>query len=212
MSRPVTVQGHHPDLDDVHDTIINRLIAEQPDARYASALAARRAIEGAVWATRLAKRAHASPATRDHLPQTTNTSADRDAPPRRGGDRHDAWLGRDIYVLDLEDHLTRASAFARADHPVLATVFRANAEAREIWIEVLAGRPLSQGLSLTRLQHAELRAAIDALHAAGGAHGAVDASHVYVHAGHARLAFPRTCRPADPAADIAAWEALAPGE
>lgn len=207
MARPASVQVFHPDLDETHDQIINRLIAEAPDDRFASALDARHAVERVVWATRLAKRAVAVVAPGAVAAGAVDASA-RAVPPQRGGDRHDVWLGRDVYVVPLEKHLARAAAFARADHPQLSTILRADPDAKEIWVEVMAGRPLSQGLALSAAHVTELREALEALHRAGGAHGAVDPQHVYLHAGRARLAFPRTPRSADPEADLAALAAL----
>ena len=40
-----------------------------------------------------------------------------------------------------------------------------------------------------------MREALEALHAAGGAHGSVDGEHVYVSGGEVTLAFPREPRP-----------------
>lgn len=206
-ARPVTVQPHHPDLDATHDRVLNQLVAERPADRFASALDARRAIERAAWATRLAKRTITGPLVTEARP--TPAADTRCAPPQRGGDRHDSWLGRDVYVLSLERHLPRAAAFARADHPALPTILRADADSQEIWVEVMSGRPLSQGLSLTPAQVDELRSALQTLHRAGGAHGAVDDHHVYVHAGCARLAFPRSQPTAATAeADLAALHGL----
>lgn len=206
-ARPASVQAFHPDLDERHDAVINRLIAEAPAHRFATALDARRAVERAVWATRRAKRAVAIVAPGAVAAGAVDASA-RAVPPQRGGDRHDVWLGRDVYVLPLEKHLARAAAFARADHPQLSTILRADPDAKEIWVEVMAGRPLSQGLSLTAEQVTDLRDALAALHRAGGAHGAVDSEHVYIHAGRARLAFPRIVGSADPEADLVAVDSL----
>ena len=54
-----------------------------------------------------------------------------------------------------------------------------------------APRALSSG-QLTRLGEA-----LDALHGVGGAHGRVDAEHLYLHDGEVALAFPRDPGPGD---------------
>ncbi len=208
-ARPVSVQACHPDLDATHDAVLERLLATAPEDRFADALEARRAVERASWPTRLAKRTVASVAPPGAVTPGAVDASQRAVPPRRNGDRHDVWLGRDVYVLPLDGHLRRAAAFARADHPALCTIFRADRTSGELWVEVPPGRPLAQGLTLDAAQHAELRHALEALHRAGAAHGAVDAEHVFVHCGRPRLAFPRAGTDADVADEAADLEALA---
>src|SRR5690606_32842246 len=132
----------------------------------------------------------------------------RTGPPRRGGHRHDHWLGRDVYVLELESNIARAAPYARADHPVLPTILRADREAGELWVEVITGRPIAQGRTLDDGQRREPREALAALHRAGAAHGAVDERHVYIHGTHARLAFPLSVQDGSPDEDLAALDAL----
>jgi serine/threonine-protein kinase len=97
--------------------------------------------------------------------------------------------------------LRLASAFARAGHPALGAVLRADAEARQIWIDAPRGQALAAGGQLEPRQLERLRDALASLHRAGGAHGAVDPAHVHLHHGAAELVFPRS-----PAHDASAEE------
>ncbi|MCA9625328.1 MAG: protein kinase, partial [Myxococcales bacterium] len=206
---PVTVSSAHPDLESVHDALLRRFLALEPEARFPGALEARRAVEDLAWSPRVIERARRHPST---VPPPHHTS-ERLEPPRRRGDGHDRWLERDVVVLPLDDEtLAAAAAFARAGHPALATVLRADREEGEIWIEAPRGRPLSQGLTLTATQAASLRRGLEALHAAGGVHGAVDAEHVFIHADAACLTYPvRRAAAADADADRAALALLVEG-
>jgi serine/threonine-protein kinase len=108
--------------------------------------------------------------------------------------RHDAWIGRDVLVLPLnEETLTRARAFARAGHAALPAILRVDKAGEQIWIAAPAGRSLSdEPRALSPGQLARLREALDALHAAEGAHGCIDAAHLYIHDGDLTLAYPRS--------------------
>jgi serine/threonine-protein kinase len=71
-------------------------------------------------------------------------------------------------------------------------VLRVDVEAQEIWIAPPRGRALAdQARGLSPGQVARLREALEALHAAEGAHGQVDAEHLYWHDGEITLAYPR---------------------
>ena len=109
-------------------------------------------------------------------------------------------------------HILRASAFARADHPALATIYRADEKGGTIWVEALQGRPLRQGLALNARQREDMTAALTALHQAGGTHGEVDGSHVFIHEGAVKLAFPGDAVPSGqlgPAAEADDFDAAA---
>ena len=95
------------------------------------------------------------------------------------GSVRDGWLGRAIERVPLDERtLARARAFAAAGHPALQTVLRVDSDDDTIWLEALPARsrefPLSPG------ERSVLAQALDALHAAGGVHGAVDLAHVVV--------------------------------
>jgi serine/threonine-protein kinase len=71
-------------------------------------------------------------------------------------------------------------------------VLRVDVEAQEIWIAPPRGRALAdQARGLSPGQVARLREALESLHAAEGAHGQVDAEHLYWHDGEITLAYPR---------------------
>jgi serine/threonine-protein kinase len=182
------VSGAHPDLDERHDAALARLLAAAPEARFESALEARRAIESLPWPSRVVARGRPALAV---APQAPGAGA-RLGPAQSSGDWHDRWLCRDIWVIPLaDDSLRLASAFARAGHPALSTVLRADGEARQLWIEAPRGSPLATGGQLDARQLGQLRDALGALHLAGAAHGAVDSAHVHLHEGAAQLVFPR---------------------
>ena len=115
--------------------------------------------------------------------------------------RHDTWIGRDVLVLDTApENLERARAFARAGHASLPAVLRVDIGAAEIWIGAPLGRALAdEARPLSPGQLAQLSEGIAALHAVGGAHGAVDGEHLYWHDGEVTLAFPRNAASAEDA-------------
>jgi serine/threonine-protein kinase len=117
--------------------------------------------------------------------------------------RHDAWIERDVLALPLDDDtLALVRTFARAGHPALPAVLRVDLVSREIWISAPSGRALAdEPRALSPGQLARLRDAVEALHAAGGAHGCIDPSHLYWHDGEVTLAYPRA-RPGPNAAEL----------
>jgi serine/threonine-protein kinase len=91
----------------------------------------------------------------------------------------DTWTGRAIERIPVSDRmLTRARAFARADHPALQGILRLDHDEPALWLEARRGRPLDR--SLTPAERRLLQEALDALHAAGAVHGLVDAAHLVV--------------------------------
>jgi serine/threonine-protein kinase len=185
----LSVQSYHPDLDASHDALLRRFLAAAPSDRFSSALEARRAVEMLSWSTRQGRRVLSAPVTTDRA--VVADASQRAVPPQRGGDRHDVWLGRDVHCVAYDQGFDTAAQFARADHPTLATVFRVDQTDNTIWVEVMKGRPLSQGLTLEPRQVAALREGVLALHRAGGHHGSIDAAHVFVEGAEVRLAFPK---------------------
>jgi serine/threonine-protein kinase len=197
----------HPDMTEVHDAALVHLLQEDPQKRPADAFEARRLLLGIRWPDRI----HRRPArAREPVPERpAAVEAARLAPAAAAGDgrdasacRHDTWLDRDVLVLPGDaDTLARARAFARVGHPALPTVLRVDREARAVWLAAPLGRALAdepRGLSLAEV--GRLREAIEALHAAGGAHGRIDPAHLYWLDGEVTLAFPRGEVPADAAA------------
>jgi eukaryotic-like serine/threonine-protein kinase len=203
----------HPDMSEVHDTAVARLLQEDPQKRPPDAFEARRLLFGVRWPERIWERPRSAVARsrtdRPTVPEGVRLTAalgagdGRDASARQ----HDGWLDRDVLVLPGDAAtLTRAQAFARAGHPALPTVLRVDRETGVIWIAAPLGRALAdEPRGLSPGQVARLREAIDALHAVGGAHGRVDPEHLYWLDGEVTLAYPRGDPPEDaPARDIAA--------
>jgi serine/threonine-protein kinase len=91
----------------------------------------------------------------------------------------DRWTERAIERVPIDDRtLARAGAFARAGHPSLQTVLRIDRDDAAIWLEAPRGGTLDR--ALTPAERETLRAALEALHAAGVVHGSIDAAHVVV--------------------------------
>jgi eukaryotic-like serine/threonine-protein kinase len=208
----------HPDLTEAHDALVARLLQDDPRRRPADAFEARRLLLSLPWP----ERAWARPRRLSERPRSERPAAP--AEQRLGatlevGDgrdvarrQHDTWLDRDVLVLACDDAtLARARAFARAGHPALPTVLRADRTADTLWVDLPGGRALAdEPRGLSPGQVARLREAIEALHAAGGAHGRIDAEHLYLHDGEVTLAYPRASAEGDLAAlDLAALAALA---
>ena len=197
----------HPDLDETHDALVARLLQDDPRKRPSDAFEARRLLQSVRWPERVwtrADRASVRPTGRRvAAPQGARLTAPID--PGDGRDaaarKHDTWLDRDVLVIPRDDATMRcAAAFARAAHPTLPAVLRLDAEASTIWIAAPRGRSLadaSRGLSPGQV--ARLREAIAALHAAQGAHGRLDPSHLYWHDGEIVIAYPRELVPLEEA-------------
>jgi hypothetical protein len=205
----------HPDLGEPHDAVVRRLLAERPEDRFDTALEARTAIVRVTWPRRIVERARAAAATAPGAPVAGQDDDDaRLVGETRLDDRatrgRDLWLERDVIVLDFDDaELARAAAFARADHPALDAVLRADREHGQLWIEAPRGVPIGAGVALGAAEVARLRAALASLHLAGAVHGWVDGAHVYRDGGGVFLAYPlREREAAQPADDLAALEKL----
>ncbi|HEY2513854.1 MAG TPA: protein kinase [Polyangiaceae bacterium] len=180
----------HRDLDGRHDQVVLGMMAPAPNERPTDAFAARRALQALSWPTRI-EPAAPRPTTRreSDSPQAGRAELQSDG---RGFDR---WIARPFEHVALDERsLARASAFARAGHPLLQTVLRVDREGARIWLEPILGRA-PEG-RLTREQIAGLSAALGALHGAGVAHGQVDLAHVLIDPlGRAHLRFTPTSEP-----------------
>lgn len=208
LDRPPSAQN--PDLTPAHDAVVAHLLEEEARDRPSDAFEARRAIQALAWpdraprrtatlAPRQSERPLASP-SHERLAPARDASDGRDGPTRR----HDAWIGRDVIVLPLDDAtLARARAFARAGHPALPTVLRVDTDERQIWVAAPQGRALAdEPRALSTGQRARLRDAIEALHAAGGAHGSIDRAHLYWYDGEVTLSYPCADASAEGAAEL----------
>jgi len=209
----------NPELGPKHDAALAALLEDDPTRRPADAFEARKALSALRWPVDLPKRGAAAPARSEGL--STQNADERLAPPRRLGDgrdmasvRFDSWLEREVLVLGMDDDsLARARAFARAGHPALPTVLRVDRQARQIWVEPPLGKALADApREIPREALDKLEEALAALADAGGAHGFVDAQHLYWFEDELNLAWPR--KPADPGAaarDAEARRALGAG-
>jgi serine/threonine-protein kinase len=187
------------ELGDAHDAVVARLVQEDPRRRPADAFEARRLLESVPWPERVRPRAaRSSPPRSSERPPAP--AAGRLVPAMEPGDgrdalarQHDLWLDRDVLVCALDDRvLDRVRAFARAGHPSLAAVLRIDAVENVAWIAPPRGKALAdEPRGLSPGQIARLREAVEALHAASGAHGRIDAEHLYLFDGDVILAFPR---------------------
>ncbi|MBK7581528.1 MAG: protein kinase [Myxococcales bacterium] len=190
-------------LGEAECALVRRLIgpeAERPE----SAREARELLAGLRWPEKKLERRHASVPPESRRRQNTEGRL-------QALDAHrfrDTWLGRELVVLPTHGpSFERARAFAQADHSALAGVLAVQPGDDTVWVEVVVGTPLDGALS--RAEHARLRDALEALHRAGGRHGAVDRAHVVRRGGDVVLSFPLTERDSAPEADLADLNALA---
>jgi serine/threonine-protein kinase len=176
----------HPELGEEHDAVIACLTAPEPADRPADAFEARALLESLRWPAVIDARA-ARPRTdrSPGRPETGRLEALAD------GTRLDTWTGRAVEVIaETEITLTRALAFARADHEALQLVLRVDAEQATLWLAASKGRPLDR--RLTAAERSCLEQALAALHAHGVTHGSVDAAHVVVGDSGVTLRFEAT--------------------
>jgi serine/threonine-protein kinase len=193
--------AYHEDLDMRHDDVVAQLLREAPAERPEDAFAARKLVEGLTWSARILPRTGpASGRTRSSRPPEASA---RLGPPRGVFDPRDATstffdnvIERNVLLIPLDDvSLPRVCSFARAEHKSLALVLRASRTEGEAWFESPRGRSLADaGVALSQGTSALLRAALDALHSAGGVHGSVDREHVYVAGSEVTLVYPRAPR------------------
>jgi len=185
-----------------HERELSRRLIGPEALRPESALEARDLLLTARWPrTQPARRPISRAPTSRRL-----ASADGRLTPIEGARFHDGWLGRDVLVLAASGaDADRARAFARAAHPALASVLCVRQTDDTLWVEAVTGEPATP---LGPEEHAELHAALTALHRAGARHGAVDAAHVLRRGGETVLAFPLEPRDAPADADFAHLDAL----
>lgn len=192
----------NPELGPAHDAFVASLLAEAPADRPADAFDTRRALSALRWPSSIPKETSARK-NPSGFPSPQNENERLSAPQRLGDGRdmaslrHDVWLDREVLVFPFDEaSLTRARAFARVGHPALPTVLRVDRTAMEIWIEPPLGKALADGeIDVPREALDNLEEAVRALASAGGAHGNIDAQHLYWFEGALTLAWPR--RPPD---------------
>ncbi len=188
------------ELDAQHDALVMAMIARDPADRPAGAWAARATVAALRWPTAPRKQAAPRKASGSSRPPGGSRFV-----PRTGQLVEDTWLGR--LVLQVEatpPMLAVAKAAAAIVCDGLPSVLRVDAEARRVWWEVPSGTTLRDaGRRLTPQERAMVAKALEALHAHGLAHGAVDADHVLLRHGAAQLAWcPERISGANPADDL----------
>jgi serine/threonine-protein kinase len=170
-SRP---SGAHRDLDPRHDDVVMRMIARDPAARPADAFAARRSLLALPWPS---TNQPAAPRARERAPSERPHAGRADLAP--DGTGFDRWIERPFEHVALDDRSkARAAAFACAGDAALQGILRVDRESSRIWLEATKGRRLAAPLTLPQTER--LRAALEALHAAGVVHGHIDADHVVI--------------------------------
>lgn len=172
----VRPSGVHRDLDARHDALVLGFLDQDPEKRPEDAFAARKALGALRWPNTLEAA---------HAPRPEKAKSDHPAALRLVPDalhpevEIDQWVGRRVVTVPLDaPTLTRASTFARADHPAIQTVLRVDRETNVIWLAAPRGTPIAA--KMTPAQSATLREALERLHELGVPHGAVDREHVLV--------------------------------
>ncbi|MCL2450169.1 MAG: protein kinase, partial [Polyangiaceae bacterium] len=163
----------HRGLGAAHDAVVDRLTATHPADRPASAFEAQRAIRAVPWPGE--PRSGAVDPSEAGAPDAAAGRVRLVAAP--GSFEIDTWTGRAVERVALSAPvLARARAFARAAHPALQEILRVDRDGHALWLAACPGEPLAR--SLAHAERERLEAALDALAAAGVAHGAVDRDHV----------------------------------
>jgi serine/threonine protein kinase len=185
----------HRELDVRHDRLLAELLASETSARPPSAFEARRRLLALPWPDHTDGAAPVrAPSTRPAAPSAALAERLREPSPADADGRfvaYDTWTFRAVCVIPLAPgELERARIFARVSHPSLPVVLRLDGASESVWV----AEPPSELAPSSRLDGPAARAlalALETLHAAGGAHGAVDAAHVRWAAGGPVLAYPR---------------------
>ncbi len=164
----------HPGLDARHDRLIACMTAPDARARPADAFQARDMILSLPW-----------PGPRSPAGQLEGSAGAPGASGRLEADRlerrpdgalFDAWTGRAIERVPITDAvLERARLFVRAGHDALQPVLRVDREGGWLW---LASCVAAIDRDLTPGERARLEDALDALQAAGGSTGPLNATPV----------------------------------
>ena len=168
----VLPSGAHRDLDRRHDAVVLALTADNPEDRPADAFSTRRALTALRWPQTIERAALRTEAKRAPSEHPRGGRLDE-----REGRVVDTFLDRAIEVFPLDDgSLSRAKAFARAEHVALQRVLRVDRVGASIWFAHPSGMPPVAALSPA--QGNALREALALLHSAGMVHGFIDHDHV----------------------------------
>lgn len=165
----------HGELGTAHDELVGRLLARLPERRPATALEAMEALRAVSFRVTAPPRARKARGR----PRAAGTR-ERRLMPLDGGGMFDGVLRRRVRLVASNGHVVALGrAWAQAERDELATIYRVDAEAGALWVEDLEGVPLAvAGRRLRADERERLRAALEALHQRGVAHGQVDGEHV----------------------------------
>ncbi len=183
------------DLTEAHQSVLDRLIGEEAKrpADTGEAIALMRSVP---WPVDV-------PQHRVETPPIATTAREYGGRLRSSanGRWQDSLLGRDVLVVAAQGAVyERALAFARADHPALASVLSHQADHETVWVEDF---PIADPAApLTEGERATLSQALEALHRAGAAHGAVDRKHLRHVGDQVLLRFPMQPYHHDPERDL----------
>lgn len=184
----------HAELGEAHDALLASFLSPAVASRPADAFEALRRIRALPWPDHLDPNHVVSLARRasERPPRDADERLERRGAPDEQGRElaWDRWLDRPVLLVPATaPELSRARAFACASHPLLPSIFRVDAAAATLWIGMPSGAPIDRDLAASEL--AQLEEALACLHAAGGAHGALDAAHIYEFSGAITLLYPR---------------------
>ncbi len=171
---PMRPSEAHAGLDARHDRLIASMTAPDARGRPADAFQARDMILSLPWQ---GPRSAAGQAEGSAGGPGASGRPEADRLERRpDGALFDAWTGRAIERLPMTDEvLERARLFVRAGHDALQPVLRVDREGGWLW---LASCVAAIDRDLTPTERARLKDALDALQAAGGSTGPLDATPV----------------------------------
>jgi serine/threonine-protein kinase len=189
-------------LGDTYDALVADLLAKDPAARPQSCDELRARLAALPWPALadadvdapLAAPASVPPppaalASDRYVPQPS--AARLHAPGLAATLARDTVLDRFVWLTPCDEaQSTFLRACAAADHPHLQAVFDVGAPAESAVLEAPAGVSLSATSALSSALVESLRYALESLHAAGIAHGSIDAAHVLVAETRAVLLLP----------------------
>ena len=194
----------HEKLTLVHERVVRSLFAEDEAERPEDAFAAARALRALPWPTDWRVYERTGPAS--IAPASTNAATRLQNTPKGVVD---AWLGRAVQLVPLTDeNRDTLLAFAGLATPYAERVLKLDETGASVWVAPPARDPER---ALGQRHWAPLHGALEALHARGALHGAIDVAHVVITSDDTPvLLVPRRAAsgPSSPSVDRAALERL----
>lgn len=184
----------HPDLDERHERVLEKLLAEDPRHRPATAVEAASLLAEVPWSTRVVAVTPAPVAVRGESPRSITGQArlllDGRTPYPGGRAGRDTLLERDVVVvLASPAARARAAAWSACSSRVLATIFCVEPGGAALWCELPRGNPLGV-TRLTPTERRSIEVALRELHERGSCHGSLDGDHLFRTEAGIALAFP----------------------